>query len=72
MTHEQLMSSLSYHKPSKEVQEQIVKVREQFKALASNIDRRVPESRHKSLYQTKLEEAQMWAIKAMVADEPEA
>lgn len=70
MTHTQLLDSLSYHRPSKAVQAKIDQVRDQFKCLASSIDREVPECRHKSLYQTKLEEAQMWAIKAMVIDEP--
>lgn len=40
-------------------------VRDSFKAIAGDLDALLPEGREKSLMHTKLEEASMWANKAV-------
>lgn len=45
-------------------------VRQNFTALYDYLDGEIPSGREKSLYTTKLEEACMWAVKA-IAEEKE-
>ena len=40
-------------------------IRSNFTMLFNNLDDGIPDSREKSLYITKMEEACMWAIKAV-------
>ena len=46
-------------------------IRMNFTALYDYLDSFIPDSREKSLYQTKLEEACMWAIKAIASEKTE-
>ena len=45
-------------------------IRQNFTQLYDYLDSEIPTSREKSLYTTKLEEACMWAVKAVSAYEP--
>lgn len=54
-----------YHRPSPEVQAVMTALRERSIALATWMDGAIPESRQKSLAFTALEEAAMWAMKAL-------
>lgn len=62
-----------YHKPTESTQSKITEVRKAFDVLADVIDAAIPTwSREKSVALTKLEEAIMWAIKALVCNDPES
>ena len=45
-------------------------IRQNFTQLYDYLDSEIPTSREKSLYTTKMEEACMWAVKAVSAYEP--
>lgn len=62
----------AYHKPSPDGLERITKVREAFSAVAAVIADQCPASRHKSVAITELEAAAMWAIKAVVFNDPQS
>lgn len=47
-------------------------VRTNFTHLYDYLDNKIPNGREKSLYATKLEEACMWAIKAISKEETDA
>lgn len=67
----QLENSFTYHAPKAELhqQERYVTLRDNAKALAFDIVRLTPPSREQSLAITKLEEAIMWANKAIACNE---
>ena len=46
-------------------------IKSNFTALYDYLDNFIPEGREKSLYATKLEEACMWAVKAISREEKE-
>lgn len=60
----------AYQKPSAEGLAKITFLREEFSALDATIRANTPASREQSLALTKLEEMAMWAIKAVVHNEP--
>lgn len=60
----------AYHKPSSAGFEKITDLREGFSALKTIIETVCPDSRHKSVAITELETAAMWAIKAVVFNDP--
>lgn len=62
----------AYHKPSKEGLEKIAKLRKGFSDLHDLIKEIAPESREKSVAFTNLETSAMWAIKAVVCNDPES
>ena len=62
----------AYHKPSDDGLEKITKLREGFSALANLIKETAPDSRQKSVALTELETAAMWAIKAVVFNDPDS
>lgn len=62
----------AYHKPSEDGLITINQLRAHFSDIAYLIDQACPNSRQKSLAQTKLEEAAMWAIKSVVFNDPKS
>lgn len=60
----------AYHKPSQIGLEKITKLREDFSYLKDAIESICPESRQRSVALTELETAAMWAIKAVVFNDP--
>lgn len=60
----------AYHKPSSDGQERIDRLRLAFSDVARVIAETCPDSRHKSTAITQLETAAMWAIKAVVFNDP--
>lgn len=62
----------AYHKPSAAGLERVAKLREAFSALHDLIEKTAPASREKSVAFTNLETTAMWAIKAVVCNDPES
>jgi len=60
----------AYHKPSPVGLEKINNLREQFSMTKRAIEEICPESRQRSVAITELETAAMWAIKAVVFNDP--
>jgi len=60
----------AYHKPSPEGLNKINVLREGFSSLQKIIDEMCPASRQKSVAITELETSAMWAIKAVVFNDP--
>lgn len=60
----------AYHKPSEDGLAKITRLREEFSRLQSTIEELCPQSRHKSVTLTNLETTAMWAIKAVVFNDP--
>lgn len=61
-----------YHKPSPDGHARITELREAFSAVDRAIRANAPDSRHKSTAITYLETAAMWAIKAVVFNDPDS
>lgn len=62
----------AYHKPSEAGLEKIRRLRQLFSALHDSIANFAPDSREKSIALTNLETTAMWAIKAVVYNDPES
>jgi hypothetical protein len=62
-------NSFTYHAPKDDQQTRYVELRDTAKHLAEKINNLVPNSREKSLAITKIEEAIMWANKAIAINE---
>lgn len=60
----------AYHKPSELGLDKITRLREVFSEVERVIREVCPESRHKSVAITQLETTAMWAIKAVVFNDP--
>ncbi len=60
----------AYHKPSPDGLERINALREGFSTLKTQIESTCPASRERSVAITELETAAMWAIKAVVFNDP--
>lgn len=60
----------AYHAPSSDGHLRITQLREAFSDVQKVIDRVCPDSRHKSVAVTNLETSAMWAIKAVVFNDP--
>jgi hypothetical protein len=60
----------AYHKPSPEGLDRINKLREAYSNLQKVIEDTCPNSRQKSVAVTELETSAMWAIKAVVFNDP--
>ena len=58
------------HRPSADVQATMAGLRGMFMATVSTLDAQIPECREKSLAFTALEEAAMWAMKALALTDP--
>ncbi len=62
----------AYHKPSEDGHTRITELRQAFSNVAETIARVCPDSRQKSIAVTELETAAMWAIKAVVFNDPKS
>lgn len=60
----------AYHKPSERGLEQINRLRLAFSDVKRAIEETCPDSRQKSVALTELETSAMWAIKAVVFNDP--
>lgn len=60
----------AYHKPSADGLSKITAIREAFSRVKADIECYCPESRQRSVALTELETAAMWAIKAVVFNDP--
>lgn len=67
-----MKKTFAYHKPSAAGLEAITKIREAFSGLSDLIEATCPTSREKSVALTNLETTAMWAIKAVVCNDPES
>lgn len=67
-----MKKTFAYHKPSSDGLEKITKLREAFSQLHDMIEQTAPNSREKSVALTNLETTAMWAIKAVVCNDPES
>lgn len=66
------MKTFSYHKPSDDGLAKVTSLREAFSGLHSLIEQTCPQSREKSVALTNLETTAMWAIKAVVFNDPKS
>ena len=64
--------SYQYHKPSADGLDKVAKLREAFSTVDDIVQELAPSSRERSLAITNLEQAAMWAIKAVVVHDPES
>ena len=60
----------AYHKPSAGGLDKINAVREGYSTLKAILEAQCPPSRHLSVAMTELETSAMWAIKAVVFNDP--
>lgn len=65
-----MLKTYAYHKPSPEGLQTITGIRSAFSTLDRELRAAMPQSREASLALTKLEEAAMWAVKAVVINDP--
>lgn len=62
----------AYHKPSDEGLKKITDLREAYSIVLATIESSCPASRQKSVAITELETSAMWAIKAVVFNDPKS
>lgn len=67
-----MKKTYAYHKPSTAGIEKIATLRRAFSDLHDLIEATAPASREKSVVLTNLETTAMWAIKAVVCNDPES
>jgi hypothetical protein len=67
-----ILKTFAYHSPSPAGLTQITYLREAFSQVAEAIQKHAPDSREKSVALTQLETAAMWAVKAVVFNDPES
>ncbi len=60
----------AYHKPSSDGMLRITSIRNAFSEVKKVIEANCPESRQRSVAITELETSAMWAIKAVVFNDP--
>lgn len=65
-----MKKTFAYHRPSPEGLRKIQILREKFSELHDSIEQYCPPSRERSLALTELESSGMWAIKAVVVNDP--
>lgn len=67
-----MKKTFAYHKPSSAGLEKIRYLREAFSAMHDLIEKTCPPSRERSVALTEIETTAMWAIKAVVCNDPES
>lgn len=65
-----MRKTYAYHKPSDDGLAKITELRNAFSALEDQIEAIAPHSRERSVALTELQTAAMWAIKAVVVNDP--
>lgn len=64
--------AFAYHKPSEKALGDITEIRQSYTFLKAQIEALCPASRERSVALTELETSAMWAIKAVVHNDPES
>lgn len=67
-----MKKTYAYHKPGEVGLAKITQLRQAFSDLHDKIELLAPNSREKSVALTNLETTAMWAIKAVVCNDPES
>jgi hypothetical protein len=67
-----MRKTYAYHQPSAAGVEKVARLRKAFSAIEDLIEELCPGSRERSVAVTELQTAAMWAIKAVVANDPES
>lgn len=67
-----MKKTYAYHKPSSAGLAKITELRQLFSDVHDAIERIAPHSRERSVALTELETTAMWAIKAVVCNDPES
>lgn len=67
-----MRKTYAYHKPGAGGLEKITALRKAFSELHDKIEELAPASREKSVALTNLETAAMWAVKAVVCNDPQS
>lgn len=67
-----MKKTFAYHKPSEGGVKKIAELRELFSQVSDKIEELCPKCRETSVAQTNLETTAMWAIKAVVCNDPES
>ena len=65
-----MLKTFAYHKPSPDSLEKIDRLRELYSELTTALKETAPASRELSVALTELETSAMWAIKAVVYNDP--
>lgn len=65
-----MLKTFQYHKPSEDALERITRLREAFSVVHGAIEEVAPVSRERSVALTELETSAMWAVKAVVFNDP--
>lgn len=65
-----MKKTYAYHKPSADGLAKISELRKLFSQVHDEIERLAPASRERSVALTELETTAMWAIKAVVCNDP--
>ena len=65
-----MLKTFAYHRPSPDSLEKIDRLREAYSTLQEAIQETAPASRERSVALTELETSAMWAIKAVVYNDP--
>lgn len=72
MSETPVKKTYAYHRPSEAGIGKIADLRQSFSALHDKIEALAPNSRERSVALTNLETTAMWAIKAIVCNDPES
>lgn len=67
-----MKKTFAYHKPGPDGLAKITKLRELFSSVHDEIEATCPPSRELSVALTELETTAMWAIKAVVCNDPQS
>lgn len=67
-----MLKTFAYHKPSEDGLAKINRLREMFSEVSNTINELCPNSRERSVALTELETTAMWAIKAVVCNDPKS
>lgn len=67
-----MKKTYAYHKPSVDGLKKISRLRELFSEIHDEIEQLTPKSREQSVALTNLETTAMWAIKAVVCNDPQS
>ena len=67
-----MLKTYAYHKPSEDGLEKIRMLRVAFSQMHKMIEEMAPQSRERAVALTNLETTAMWAIKAVVCNDPQS
>lgn len=67
-----IRKTFAFHTPSETGLDKITRLREAYSELLELVERIAPASRERSVALTELETSGMWAIKAVVSNDPES